>query len=318
MTDRRAKIFVSVAAYCDDLLFFTLEDAVRKATAPESLVFAVVDQNDNSQRERIAALPFAAQVRYVFVHKLETLGVSWARAIACSLYDGETFFLQIDSHMLFEEGWDEELRTQYGRLQGKAPKPIISTYPYGFTFDEAGEATFKVHTTAYTLVLRPHPETTLEEDSAVLRFRAEHVKSEEPQLGCHVAAGFIFTSGAFIEAVPYDPYLYFHGEEQSLATRAFTRGWDIYHPNIIPLRHHYKVSGTAYTSHHWHQSVDKQRSLDSIYLRQRATERLNRLLYGDGLAGSAYGLGSARTLDDFRMISGIDYRNRTIENILAT
>ncbi len=311
------KIFISIAAYCDELLFFTLEDAVRKAARPEDLVFAVVDQNDASQRDAIEVLGFAKQIKYVFIHKLETQGVSWARNVACSLYDNEEFFLQIDSHMLFDEGWDEELLRQHTDLKHRAAKPIISTYPYGFSFDDDGQPSYKEHTTQYVLVLRPHPETKLEEDSAQLRFRAEHKLSPEPVLGCHVAAGFIVTEGRFIEEVPYDPYLYFHGEEQSLAIRAFTRGWDIFHPNVIPLHHYYKESGTAYTSHHWDKAVDDQRRLHSLYLRARATERLNRLFYGDGMKGSAYGLGSERSLEDFKALSGIDYRNRKISDILA-
>lgn len=311
------KIFVSVASYCDELLFFTLNDAYRKAANPEHLVFAVVDQNTTSQKTRVDELDFADQIKYVFIHKLETQGVSWARNVACSLYDGEDFFLQIDSHMLFDEGWDRELRHQHNALGDRSSKPIISTYPYGFSFDEEGAPTYKEHTTRYVLVLRPHPETSLEKTSAQLRFRAEHKLSDEPVLGCHVAAGFIFTRGAFIEEVPYDPYLYFHGEEQSLSIRAFTRGWDIFHPNVIPVHHYYKESGTAYTTHHWDKAVDDKRRLNSLYLRARATERLNCLLYGDGLRGSAYGLGGERSLEEFAALSGIDYRNRAITDILA-
>jgi glycosyltransferase involved in cell wall biosynthesis len=305
-----ATIFISMASYLDPMLFFTLNDAYAKARHPERLVFAVVDQNTDDQRAAIAALPFAPQVRYVHVHPEDTLGVCWARSTAFSLYDGEDFLLQLDSHMLFEPGWDEKLLALHKDLRRRSAKPIASTYPYRFDIVDGVPQPMK-NEGRTALVLRPHPEKNLSPDDAVLRFMARHLFTTEPVQGCHVSAGFLFAAGAFIEEVPYDPYLYFHGEEQSLAVRAFTRGWDIYHPPAIPVYHLYKNEGTAYLSHHWHGAAEARRAFRSAYLLERAKKRLNRLLMGDGLPG-AYGLGTARTMAQFCELSGIDYANHTI------
>lgn len=309
------KIFISIASYCDELLFFTLKDCFQKAKYKESLIFAVVDQNEKSFKHEINNLSFATQIRYVYIHKLETFGVSWARNIVFSLFDNEDYLLQIDSHTLFEENWDEKLLEQYNTLLKISKKPILSTYPYDFQFNEKGEAVYKENSRKWVLELRPHPDTLLKEDSAVLRFRAEHKLSDTAVHGCHIAAGFIFTSSIFIEEIPYDPYLYFHGEEQSLSIRAYTRGWDIYHPTWIPLYHHYKKSGTSYLSHHWHNSISDKRALGAEYLKARAIKRINRLFYGDGMIGSIYGLGNVRTLEEFINFSGIDYKNKTIQRL---
>jgi hypothetical protein len=306
----RPNIFISMASYLDPMLFFTLNDAVAKASHPERIVFGVVDQHVDDQRAAIAALPFARQVRYVHVHPEDTLGVSWARSIAFSLYDGEAFMLQVDSHTLFEPGWDEQLPALHDKLLARSPKPLISTYPY--RFDLVGGVPHHAPNEGRTaLVLRPHPERNLSPDDAVLRFMARHLFTTEPVLGCHVSAGFLFAAGAFVEEVPYDPYLYFHGEEQSLSVRAFTRGWDIFHPLTMPLYHLYKDEGTAYATHHWTGEAEARRAFRSSYLLERARLRLNRLLMGDGLPG-AHGLGSTRTMQQFRQLSGIDYRNQTI------
>ncbi len=305
-------IFVSIASYLDPMLFFTLTDAVAKARHPERLSFAVVDQSAEDQRAAIGALPFARQVRYVHLHPQDTLGVCWARATAFSLYDGEDFILQIDSHMLFEEAWDEKLLAQHARLKERSPKPIVSTYPYRFDFVDGVPQPMK-NEGRTALVLRPHPEKNPTPDDAVLRFMARHLFTDEPVLGCHVSAGFLFAAGSFVEEVPYDPYLYFHGEEQSLAVRAFTRGWDIFHPLLIPVYHLYKSEGTAYQTHHWHGETEARRAFRSSYLLERARQRLNRLLMGDGLPG-AYGLGSVRTLAQYSELSGIDYANQKISD----
>lgn len=310
----RMKIFVSIASYCDELLFFTLKDCFEKAKYRENLVFAVVDQNDQSQKDLIERLEFSNQIKYVYISKLDTQGVSWARNIAFSLWDFEEYLLQIDSHTCFEPNWDETLIEQITQLQEQVERPVISTYPFDFQLSEDGLPVYKEPSGKNVMVLRPHPDTTLSDDSSVLRFRAQSIPSKEPIKGCHIAAGFIFTSGRFVEEVPYDPYLYFHGEEQSLSIRAYTRGWDIYHPTWTPLYHNYKKVDVSYSAQHWHESVRDKRSVTTSYLKKRSKERLNRLLYGDGLANSVYGRGSVRTLKEYCEFSGIDYFSKTISD----
>jgi hypothetical protein len=306
MLQMNQNIFISLACYRDPMLFFTLRDAVDKAVHPERLRFAVVDQHDNSQRDLIAGLPFAGLVRYVHVPLQDTLGVSWARNLAYSLYDGEQYLLQVDSHTCFEPGWDASLRRQHTQLLEVSAKPILSTYPY--RFDMVGDVPRYTPPEGKTvLVLRPHPETPLGNGEVVLRFIAKHLFTDHPVAGCHIAGGFVFCHGSFVEEVPYDPYLYFHGEEQSLAVRAYTRGWDIHHPLHVPLYHLYKAANTAHTTHHWHDDVDQLRDFSGAYLTARSAERLKRLLCGDGLPG-AYGLGGVRTMAQFAAFSGIDYR----------
>ncbi|WP_082551805.1 GlcNAc-transferase family protein [Massilia sp. Root351] len=306
-------IFVSLASYLDPMLFFTLNEAVAKAAHPERLRFAVVDQHYASQRAAVAALPYGGLVRYVHVQLQDTLGVSWARNLAFSLYDGEQYLLQIDSHTCFEPGWDESLRRQHGQLLELAPKPVMSTYPYRFDMVD-GVPHYTPPEGKTVLVLRPHPDTPLlPGGDVVLRFIARHLFTDRPVPACHIAGGFVFCHGSFIDDVPYDPYLYFHGEEQSLAVRAWTRGWDIYHPLHVPLYHLYKAPNTPHDSHHWHGEVDRLRAFSGAYLTTRAAERLRRLLCGDGLPG-AYGLGSERTLAQYAAFSGIDYRNGTVSD----
>src|SRR4051812_35923285 len=184
-------IFVSLASYMDPMLFFTLNEAVSKAARPELLRFGVVDQHIADQRAAIRLLPFASQVRYLHVHPQDTLGVSWARNLAFSLYNYEDYLLQIDSHMCFEPGWDDNLRAQHGQLLERSAKPIISTYPYRFDMVD-GVPVYTPSEGKTALVLRPHPETTLAPDNVVLRFVGKHLFTDAAVEGCHVAAGFIF------------------------------------------------------------------------------------------------------------------------------
>ena len=304
-------IFISLASYCDDMLEFTIKSAYNKAKNKENIIFGIVDQSYVNNREYIKSFDFSKKIRYCHIFPDDSLGVSWARHLCFSLYNNEEYFLQVDSHTYFEENWDENLINQYQTLLEKSSKPIISTYPYGFTIDNNNEITCSKQSGNYVLVLRPKKELTLTEDNLVLQFRGEHVPSNEAILGSHIAAGFIFTKGNFIEEIPYDPYLYFHGEEQSLAIRSYTKGWDIYHPKWVPLYHLYKKAGTKYENHHWSGDISKQRDFDWVYLQKRAKDRLQKLIYGK-LNSSIYGLGKDRTIDEYIKLSGIDYFNYTV------
>ncbi len=306
-------IFISIAAFCDPYLIHTIQDAMNKAKHPNRLVFAVVDQNPSNRRQALQALTPKPTLRYVNLHPIESKGVCWARSIAFSLYHNESYLLQIDSHMLFDQDWDEALIHQIEALRVRHPKPILTTYPYGFEFEDDKPVVKIAVSDKTTLVLRPHPDTPLGADTPTLRFRAEHVFVREPVMGSHIAGGFMFTLGRFVDEVPYDPHLYFHGEEQNLAVRAYTHGWDIFHPPYIPLYHLYKTPNTEHKSHHWHPDWEKERDINWVSLKAAADQRLTDLLYKRKHLGS-YGLGTARSLEDFAYFSGIDYPNKRIRS----
>lgn len=307
------KIFISIASYCDDMLEFTIKSAYKNAKNKDNIIFGIVDQNYVSNREHIKSFEFSNQIRYCHIFPDDSLGVSWARHLAFSLYDNEDYFLQIDSHTYFENNWDENLINQYHTLLKKSINPIISTYPPGFSIETDNKIVCNRQSNKYILVLKPKKEAIIDKDNLVLQFRGKYEISNEPILGYHLAAGFLFTKGNFIEEVPYDPYLYFHGEEQSLAIRSYTKGWDIFHPKWVPLYHLYKKPGQKYQSHHWSGEITKKRDFEWIYLQKRAKNRIKKLILGE-LNSSIYGLGNIRTIQDYINFSGIDYFNFSIND----
>lgn len=301
-------IFVSVASYCDDLLLQTLEDCYRKASHPESLFFGVVDQDETGIRAQIDALSYRAQIRYLHIHPLDSRGVSWARYLAYSLYDGEDHFLQIDAHMQFDAGWDESLLHQLDEVGRRCTKPILTIYPHPFEMED-GLPSLKPVGRGKVMYLRPKPGQEITLQSPAPRFQARFLPGSEPVRGGHIAAGFLFTKGAFVEEIPYDPYLYFTGEEHSLAARAYTHGWDIFHPVRVPIYHLYKKAGDAHRGQHWNPEHDAQRVVKRHELQQRGVARLRQLLLDEQMNG-VYGLGCERPLDGLSELSGVDYRNR--------
>jgi hypothetical protein len=303
-------LFVSIAAYCDPVLGFTLARARAAAARPEALHFGVVDQAPEPLAASTMALLGPARLTYQRIDPVYARGPCWARALAMALYDGEDWFLQIDSHMEFEPGWDERLIAQAQALLPGRRGVVISAYPNAFVFEQGRPVPRPATGKVLAHVVKPG--TAFDPQHPVLSFEAHPVDSDRPLPGFHLGAGCLFAPGRFALEFPYDPSLYFHGEEQAIAARLFTHGWDIVHMPGLPLYHLYNdgASGLPPRPLHWDPAHEAARSQGWWQLEQRARQRLAALLAGAPLG--AYGLGSVRTLGDYADWCGIDYATRTL------
>jgi hypothetical protein len=304
-------IFVAIAAYRDPWLWRTVHDCLAKAADPKAIRFGIVEQSETPSR---IAPESAAIARYLHVNHQFSRGVCWARSLTYGLYQDEDYLLQIDSHMLFAPGWDRMLIRKLEALAPVQPRAVISTYPYAFT-ETDGQIRVQ-GAPGHALVLRVVADSEFKNGSPVLMFEAAPTPATTPIVGCHVAAGCLFTRGAFVEAVPYDPRLYFHGEEQNLAIRAWTRGWDLFHVPDMPIFHLYKQPSPD-AAVHWNAADDAARAFRFSDLQSEAANRL-RALVVEGRDLGVYGLGTARSLADFAAFSGIDYPNLRLERRAVT
>jgi glycosyltransferase involved in cell wall biosynthesis len=300
-------VFISIAAYCDPLLAFTITSAMTQASRPERLVFGVVEQQLPEARAQLPAA-WAPQVRRVHIHPLDARGPCWARSIAMSLYQGERWFLQIDSHMWFEPGWDERLLHWGERCAALNPRSLISTYPNAFTM-QGGQPVVQI-AGPELLAFVVRGDQQFHADHPVLMFEAVPVSGRDPLPAMHVGGGCLFGPGRVVQEVPYDPFLYFHGEEQAFALRAWTRGWDIFQIPSMPIYHQY-VSGDSVRPLHWSPELDAQRQVRSAQMTEASNRRMAALLWGGEDLG-VYGLGRERSLADYAAFSGIDYAARRI------
>ncbi len=305
-------IFLSIASYCDPVLGFTLARAVATARWPEKLHIGLVDQSPASLPATNAAALTPARLSQVRLEPVYARGPCWARAIAMSLYDGEDWFFQIDSHTEFDLHWDEKLTTQAETLNAGRKGVVISSYPNAFVFE--GDLPVRRASTDKLLVHVLKPESSFEPDHLVLKFEAHPVDADEPMPGFHLGAGCLFAPGRLAYEFPYDPWFYFHGEEQALAVRLFTHGWDIMHAPGLPIYHLYnnKDSGAPPRPSHWDEAHEAQRSQTWWTLEQRSRERLSCLLAGEPLG--CYGLGKERTMADYAAFSGIDFATRSLSS----
>jgi len=304
-------IFISIAAYCDPMLAFTLHSARSQAADPSRVFIGIVEQATAETRLRQQDDWSLEHLRWTRVDALEARGPCWARALAMALYQGEDWYLQVDSHTWFEPGWDERL-VQWGRRCAEAnPRCILTCYPNPFMMRDGHPVAQSVTNKVLAMVVRGDSEFA--PDHPVLMFEGVAVETDEPVPGVHVAGGCLFAPGGIVDELPYDPHLYFHGEEHSMSLRAYTRGWDIVHIPGMPMYHLYTQPGSQPRPMHWSPEHDAQRVVRSAMLETASRQRVSALVWGGQDLG-VFGLGTQRSLGEYEAFSGIHFGERRIED----
>ena len=291
-------IFVSIAAYRDTQLIPTLEDCLKKANHPERLRFGICWQHGleeahpgHDDRFRILDVPWR-----------QSKGACWARAQVMSLWQGEQWFLQVDSHCRFAEGWDDKLLRMSAETQ--SAKPILSTYATAFTpggNEVLAGAPLQMAFQGFTPEGIPHMRP--------LAIRNWHSLGR-PLRARFLSAGFLFAPGTLVGEVPYDPELYFLGEEAAMTMRAFTHGYDLFHPQETIVWHDYVRKDAV---KHWDDHTEANQTAAAWGERDVVSKRrIARLLAGEDL--DAFGLGRTRTIADYEEYAGISFRLRKVQD----
>jgi len=314
-------IFVSIASYRDVQLVPTVEDLLAKAHEPGLLRFGICWQHDREDRP----LVFADDERFriIEVNWRESRGACWARSEIMNLWQGEQWYLQIDSHCRFTHGWDTKLIRMMG--QTGSPKPILSTYANAFAPREVDSAKPEILSGSPQLIA-----LEVFTDQGIPKLKPLEISDARsrirPMAARFLAAGFLFAPGTFVEEVPYDPEVYFFGEEISMTLRAFTAGYDLFHPIENVAWHDYV---RAYAVRHWDDHILEEptaiakhpsawRDLDKL-----SQQKVWQLLHGkssdDAITGSPnpterFGLGSIRTREDYERYAGISFELRKVQD----
>jgi [Skp1-protein]-hydroxyproline N-acetylglucosaminyltransferase len=333
-------IYLSVASYRDENCFNTLSRAYEFATNPNKLNVGLVQQNcvancmsgvlvggkvepvppDDDCYQLFCGSEIgkphcdAGRIRVLRVNETESLGPYTARYFASKLWDGESWFMQIDSHMNFAQGWDSDSVTML--LRAPSDKPIISHYP-----PECDEVNFT------RAKLRPAPRicgaifSESHVEHQIIRLDECDVYDKNrldiPRFAPFVAAGYFVAHSDFLRDVPFDPFLpwVFMGEEIIMSARLWTFGYDIFSPT-------HSVVGHMYVRRH------KPKYWESVwrFMGQNADgmieERvIHRLKYQLGYVESApdlvwpssvffglnhYTMGTLRSVDSYMEMVGLD------------
>jgi glycosyltransferase involved in cell wall biosynthesis len=297
------EIFIQIASYRDSQLLLTVKDCIKNAKNPEKLVFGICWQHSDDDAS-MDEFKSDSRFKIIDVPYNESKGTCWARNKIQQLYSDEKYTLQIDSHMRFAPNWDETLINMIEQLQSKGyKKPLLTTYAPSFNPEnDPAERIQKPWRMAFDRFIPEGAVFFLPEDMP------DSEKLDAPVPARFYSAHLCFTLGEFSNEVQHNPEYYFHGEEISIAVRAYTHGYDLFHPHKVVIWHEYTRKGRT-----------KQWDDDKDWGNKNTHSHLtNRKLFGmdgekqEGHDGK-YGFGTTRTLRDYEEYAGLMFSDRSVQ-----
>lgn len=302
----RDQIYVQIASYRDPELLPTIKDCLAKAKYPNRLTFGICWQHSSEDKwDNLDEYKNNSKFRIMDVPHQDAESVCWARNNLQKMWRGEKYTLQLDSHHRFEQDWDETLVEMMETLFKKGhKKPLLTAYipSYDPTNDPNGraKAPWRMAFDRFT------PE-------GVVFFLPEDIPNWK-DLDCPVpsrffSAHFAFTLGIFCKEVQYDPNYYFHGEEISLAARAYTAGYDLFHPHKPVVYHEYTRKGRT---KQWDDDKKWPEKNSKSHLRNRKLFSMDGETFIPQEFG-IYGFGRFRSLRDYERYSGLLFSKRAVQ-----
>lgn len=307
------KIFVSIANYRDSETPFTVDNLLAMAKFKDRLTIGVFSQIDR-QTDKHCLAPSLPQVVQQIVDYKDSRGVCWARSYLLSkIRKNEKYVLQIDSHTRMIQDWDEVLINMLDQCD---PKGVLTHYPAGYQpFSGMDEPNRYLRLGIKSLdahgipILGGHPEPIANAPAI-------------PERAAFYSGNFSFTYAKAYDDVPYDPHIYFLGEETTMAVRLYTHGYNLYTPNQYVAWHQFNIDKF--------QPDKKPRPLHWTdnkwgHLEQASRKRIQYLLKikkdinpGELLDISKYGLGKERSLNQYQEFAGVYFKSGHMDSRART
>jgi hypothetical protein len=291
-------ILVGIASYRDVDLINTVRSAYNNASDPSRIYFSVVSQDEEKMHADLSFIP-KQNLFYQKYHWSQSRGACWARSKANKIADSALFdyFLQIDSHSRFDKDWDSAIIGMYEKSLAHWGEHIMSAFPNPFEIDP--ETNKDIYPKGYGYVPAKRALSWSEIDEMVqVVDSGDQINLEYGDEVYVISAGSLFCSTKTIEEIPYDPEIYFNGEETSIAIRAYTRGIRI----VCTPRNYMYSNYTEYPKRprHWTNHGDWGD------LEKESYERLKRILTGDRSLG-IFGVGSLELFKIYQYKTSINF-----------
>lgn len=304
-----SRIFVSIASYRDHETGPTIRDLLYKADNPKNITIGLCLQHDISNNE--IKIDSYENIKLLEYDWRESQGTCWARHnIQKLLFDNETYYMQLDSHHRFCQSWDSMLIDMIESCRKEFKKPILGGYCPGYDPKNDKELedkpmqinSFSDFTDLGDLLFIPK----------TIRNFQELQKTQKTIPARFLSGHFIFSDGLFCQECLYDPNMYFRGEELSLSARAYTSGYDLFHPTVPIVWHEY---GRNKAIKHW----DDHTSINGFLVTstQRSNKGKERARYLLGIENKKmnfgrYGLGSTRSLHEYELYAGLKFNTKQV------
>ena len=279
-----ADVYVSIASYADPDVVQTVRNLLAAADR-RIRVGVVLQYDDASQWGELQEL--GADVHGM--HVSDARGCGWARAVGASMWEGEPWFYQCDAHMSFEPGWDSTFIRQCESMPAAG---VLSAHPL-----DTGDLR-RVSCVSDINGVVDHGCLT----------GVTAIPLQDAMLPARMVSGATqFLPSSILQAVPPDPNLMFWGEEQAMALRYWTHGFDLWHPGGPPMcRHRYMHERRVREDQYWVRKWPKAHAQNERAYRRLAV-MYERVPETDDPLG-VYGLGAERSLKAWQEFARVDLR----------
>jgi [Skp1-protein]-hydroxyproline N-acetylglucosaminyltransferase len=294
-------IFVSCASYRDHKCMATIKNMFERAKHPARIFVGVCEQNTQDARESCtpSSFKYHANIRRLTIPHVEAKGPTYARYLCSTLYRGETWFMQIDSHTTFARDWDVKAIRNIVACPSK--KAVLTGYPHDIS-------TYGIDEKSVPLLCN-----SKWNDDGLPQFEAAVKSKEDLDTKQHwpvpfTAGGFVFGPGSLVAEVPFDPNLdhLFQGEEVLYSVRLWTSGYDFFSSKENIVFHAYTRKDEP---KFWEDIKDWSAP------QKKSASRARRILGLEEPAIPAgadpYGLGNARTLAEYWKFAELDPDSKT-------
>lgn len=212
-------IFISIAAYQDPSLIDTIRSAISSADSPGNISFGIALQYTN---EPDLSEFVNNDIRTVSYNPDTRPGIVRVRYnISKELYHDEDYYLQIDSHYLFSDGWDTKLIQYHNRISEETNTDKIVLLPLEVYEDGVMTSCFK---------------PTIEEDSLGLVLHPIPVNGKSKEYEDYheiyfARVGQIFMPSSYLKEVGLDEYSHTAMEITYFSYRVIMSGYRVFQIN---------------------------------------------------------------------------------------
>lgn len=288
-------IFVQIASYQDHELEPTIIDCLEKSSGKYEIYFGVC-LVFNAGNIKIPNVP---NLKIIMNKAPNSLGVGKARYLANTLYEGQDYYQQIDSHTRFVNNWDEEIVNCYELYKENNLNPVVTTYPARYWYEDND---LKLDTNlSVTYIDYKHDDEALFKSK---KFLHQIAKANEPNniFTKSISGGSVFSSGEVHKIIP-NKKMFNWGEEMLYAIRLFTHGYDLVLPQKQHLFHLYYDAAKPEGNKRTLSGHDFPQLTQQIF--EESYEEVRRIITGNIIGPQE--LGSVRTLKQYEIYADISF-----------
>jgi len=233
------RIFVSIASYRDVQLIPTLSDLIDNCSDPTRLDIHVLNQfGEECPNFKVIQEVNAkgANIQIKGVPYKNSKGVCWARHLLKSLYSGQKYYMQLDSHHRFVKDWDLSCEEMLSDLKDAGYEhPFLTAYLPSFDpYDDPNKRVmepWQLNFDRFTLT----DDCVFFKPSTMVNWR----KLKLPMPSRFVSGHFIFAYGDICDVEFYHPVYFFHGEEIFMSCSLFLSARVGFNPHKVVAWHEY-------------------------------------------------------------------------------